>query len=104
MCRHLQERFDHQLAFVILGLFFSPHLGFLSCIAYILLTALTFICHSAVHEDSKDACVIYGTSAGIQVLQQATPMYRDRCISAESSNHLWRDTWLVLVQHQQLEG
>lgn len=50
-----KKGFDHQLAFVTLGLVFPPHLGFLSCIAYILLTALTFICHLAMHEDSEDA-------------------------------------------------
>lgn len=38
-----------------LGFFFCPRLGFFHCIAYILLTALTFICHLAIHEDSADA-------------------------------------------------
>lgn len=50
-----KKRFDYQLAFVILGLLFSLHFSFLSCNPYILLTALTFICHLAVHEDSEDA-------------------------------------------------
>lgn len=42
-------------------------------------------------------------SAGIQVLQWATGMCRDHYISADSSSHLWNDTWLSLVQHQHLE-
>lgn len=47
-----KEEFEHQLAFVN---FFS-HLGFHSCVASILLTALTFLCHLAEQEGSEDAC------------------------------------------------